>query len=63
MKKRIFAMLLVLCLSVVSMSALAEETSEEGSMTEEKGDEFDFLYWYEGAQPHIIYVMLPEEEE
>ena len=22
-----------------------------------------FLYWYEGAQPHIINVMLPEEEE
>ena len=30
------------------------------------GDQIDmegFLYWYEGAQPHIINVMLPEEEE
>ena len=30
------------------------------------GDTIDmegFLYWYEGAQPHIINVMLPEEEE
>ena len=49
-------------------SNLCDENSEVYQTVKnlKVGDQIDmegFLYWYEGAQPHIINVMLPEEEE
>ena len=49
-------------------SNLCDENSEVYQTVKnlKVGDTIDmegFLYWYEGAQPHIINVMLPEEEE
>ena len=41
MKKIIFAILLMLSLSIVPICVFAEEVSEGGMPTEEKGDEFD----------------------
>ena len=49
-------------------SNLCDENSEVYQTVKnlKVGDQIDmegFLYWYEGAQPHIISVTLPEEEE